>query len=227
MSEVEVEQTDPPRRALEPPRTGLYRRFFAWLLSKLQSRYGPEVDRRKERLITGLQGTVVEVGAGAGANLAYYGDDVDLLLVEPNLYLHDYLKEAAERRGLHVTVCPGTAERMEVADAVADHVVVTLVLCSVDDPAAAVAEILRVLKPGGGFVFLEHVAADRGSRLRRWQRRLRGFWRLIGDGCTLDRETWRTIESAGFERCEIEHFEADNVPIARPHISGVAVKASR
>lgn len=227
MSEVGEERSGARCGQPKPPRKGLYRRFFAWLLSKLQTRYGREVDERKQALLAGLRGTVVEVGAGAGANLGYYADGVELLLVEPNQHAHAYLRQEGERLGVRFAIRGGTAECLDVADGVADHVVVTLVLCSVDEPKAAIAEVLRVLKPGGTFVFLEHVAAPRGSRLRRWQRRLRGFWRLIGDGCTLDRETWRTIEEAGFESCRIERFEADNVPIARPHIAGIATKAAR
>lgn len=213
-----------PRRLLEPPRKGLYKRFFAWLLSRLQEHYGEEIDGRKRELFAGLHGTVVEIGAGAGANLELYPSGIELLLIEPNAHAHAYLREAGERLGRQLEVRRGTAEHMEVADGTADFVVSTLVLCSVDDQRAALREVLRVLKPGGRLVFIEHVAAPQGTRLRRWQRRLRGLWRVIGDGCTLDRETWAVIEAAGFARCEIEHFAADNLAIARPHIAGVAVK---
>ena len=104
-------------------------------------------------------------------------------------------------------------------------VVTTLVLCSVDDPEAALQEVLRVLKPGGRFIFVEHVAAPHGTTTRKWQRRLRGFWRCICDGCTLDRETWIVIEEAGFATCEIEHFEAEDAPLVKPHIAGIGMKA--
>jgi len=215
-----------PRRLLEPPRKGAYKRFFAWLLSRLQSRYGAEIDRRKRGLLTGLHGTVVEIGAGAGANLGLYPATVDLLLlIEPNAHLRPYLEREAARHGRNIEVRGGTAEHMDVADEAADFVVSTLVLCSVDDLRATLAEVLRVLKPGGRFVFVEHVAAPRGTPLRRWQGRLRRFWRLIGDGCTLDRETWDCIEQAGFGSHHIEHFEADNLAIVRPHIAGTADKA--
>lgn len=210
----------------KPPRNGLYKRFFAWLLSKLQEHYGEDIASRKRDLLSEVHGTVVEVGAGAGANLDLYPRDVRLLLVEPNAHMHAYLRRAAEETGITFELCAGTAEHMDVPDAVADFVVCTLVLCSVDHPETALREVVRVLKPGGAFLFLEHVAAPAGTELRRWQRRLRGFWRTIGDGCTLDRETWTTVEQAGFGECRIEHFEAEGLPIARPHIVGTAMKAS-
>lgn len=214
-----------PRRLLEAPRSGPYKRFFAWLLSRLQDHYGDEIEGHKRRLLTGVHGTVVEIGAGAGANLEIYPPEVDLLLVEPNAHMHPYLRRAAERAGVTFEVRGGTGERMDVADGIADFVVSTLVLCSVDDQATTLREVLRVLKPGGRFLFVEHVAAPRGTRLRRWQGRLRGVWRLVGDGCTLDRETRAAIEAAGFEDCAIEQFSVDDVALVRPHIAGVACKA--
>ena len=225
MSETPESNNAAQAGAVEPPRTGLYKRFFAWLMSKLQRHYGEQVNGRKRELLGALHGTVVEIGAGAGANFEFYPPQVRLLLIEPNDHMRPYLREMAWRHDTLFEICAGTAERLEVADASADFVVSTLVLCSVDDPQAALREVVRVLKPGGRFIFLEHVAAPHGTRMRRWQRRLRGIWRCIGDGCTLDRETWRTIEGAGFARCDIEHFEADNVAIAKPHIAGTATKA--
>ena len=216
-----------PRRPPERPRTGVYKWFFAWLLSKLQRHYGEEVDKRKKELLGALHGTVVEIGAGAGANLEFYPRDVRILLVEPNAHMRPYLDDAARKHDASFEIRAGTAERMEVADASVDFVVCTLVLCSVDDPEAALQEVVRVLKPGGRFIFLEHVAAAHGTETRKWQRRLRGFWRRICDGCTLDRETWARIEEAGFATCDVEHFEAENIPIAKPHIAGTATKAER
>ncbi len=212
-------------RGFTPARTGLYKRFFAWLLWRLQNHYGDDIEIRKRDLLRNVRGTVVEIGAGAGANLGLYPPDAQLLLVEPNAHMHGYLREEARRVGLTFEIREGAAERMNVADEAADFVVCTLALCSVDHPEAALREVVRVLKPGGAFLFLEHVAAPQGTRLRRWQRGLRGFWRTIGDGCTLDRETWAGIERAGFGDSRIEHFEAAGLRIVRPHIVGAAVKA--
>ena len=104
-----------------------------------------------------------------------------------------------------------------------DAVVSTLVLCSVSDPAAVLRGILRVLKPGGRFLFLEHVLAPPGTRLRRVQKALRPVWKLIADSCHLDRETGTTIEQAGFGQVRYEHFRLPLGPVAT-QIAGCAVK---
>lgn len=211
----------------EPPRSGLYKRFFAWLLSRLQKHYPEEIEHRKRELLAQVHGTVVEIGAGTGSNLEFYPAGVGLRLVEPNGHMHDYLREAAEERGVRVEIRGGTAEHMDVESASVDFVVCTLVLCSVDSLEATLSEVVRTLKPGGKFIFLEHVAAPTGTARRRWQRRLRRFWRTIGDGCTLDRETLTSIEQAGFADVEVEHFDTAGFPLVRSHICGVAMTASR
>jgi ubiquinone/menaquinone biosynthesis C-methylase UbiE len=105
-------------------------------------------------------------------------------------------------------------------------VVSTLVLCSVPQPEATLQEILRILKPGGRFVFIEHVAARRGTRLRAVQNLIQPVWSLVGDGCHPNRETWDTISQAGFAQTEIEHFWFPGGGPAGPHIAGTGVKAA-
>jgi ubiquinone/menaquinone biosynthesis C-methylase UbiE len=217
-------ETRAPANEFEPPGDGLYKRFFAWLVSRLQEHYGDDIDDRKRRMLAATHGRVVEIGAGAGANMRFYPPGVELLLIEPNRHMHSYLRRESERLGRPVEVRAGTAERMDVDAGSADFVVCTLVLCSVGSQEASLREALRVLKPGGRFLFLEHVAAPDGTQLRRWQRRLRWLWRRIGDGCTLDRETWVAIEAAGFAALDIEHFDSRAIPLARPHIAGTATK---
>ncbi len=216
----------PSRKKSDLPaaRGGPYKRFFAWLLSRLQNHYGEAVDGRKRQLLGELAGTVVEVGVGAGANFSFYRSDVELIAVEPNPHMYPYLRHQADKHHLSFELRAGTAESMDVENDSADFVVSTLVLCSVNDAAAALREILRVLKPGGRFVFVEHVAAPTGSRLRRWQRRLKRVWRRIGDGCEPDRETWKVIEAAGFAEVECEHFDSPGIPLVRPHIAGTATR---
>lgn len=102
-------------------------------------------------------------------------------------------------------------------------VVSTLVLCSVPNLPSTLQEILRVLKPGGRFLFIEHVAAPQGTWLRRVQSGVKPIWKAIGDGCNPDRETWVALETAGFESVNISNFFAP-VPIVSPHIIGVATK---
>lgn len=204
-------------------RTGLGARWFAWLLS-----HGERFDRdlygaRKRDLLGGLIGTVVEIGPGAGVNLGYFPAGVRWIGVEPNVHFHPRLRKKAAKLGIEAEVIGGVAERLEVPDASADAVVSTLVLCSVEDVDAALAEVRRVLKPGGTFVFIEHVAAPAGSGLRRLQRFIRPAWGVIADGCRPDRETGRLIAQAGFADVQIERFDAA-MPLAvvRPHIVGTA-----
>lgn len=164
---------------------------------------------------------VVEIGAGAGPNAPLFPAGTRWIAVEPNVHFHPHLRAAAARHGLDLEIRVGTAEALPVGDAEADAVVSTLVLCSVASPEAALAEVKRVLKPSAPFVFVEHVAAPRGSWLRWVQRAVRGPWRLVGDGCCLDRETGRRIEAAGFAGIEMERFRAP-LGLAAPHVAGVA-----
>jgi ubiquinone/menaquinone biosynthesis C-methylase UbiE len=121
-------------------------------------------------------------------------------------------------------LCEGSAERLPLEAASADAVIGTLVLCSVADVAAALREIRRVLKPGGRFVFIEHVVAPAGTWRWRLQRWVRPLWRVIADGCHPDRDTLSAIRAAGFARVEAEQFLAPAGLVA-PHIAGIAVQA--
>jgi len=200
-----------------------YQRVFAWGLSKGADAHERLIAPRKRSLLQELQGTVLEIGPGTGANLGYYQPTVRLFGVEPNPHMHPYLWREAERVGRRMELRHGTAERLDVADDSVDAVVSTLVLCSVKDQEATLGEVLRVLKPGGRFVFVEHVAAPRGTWRRRVQRAVRPVWSLLGDGCQPDRETWRVIQLAGFAQVVCDHFRL-RVPVVWPHIAGWAVK---
>jgi ubiquinone/menaquinone biosynthesis C-methylase UbiE len=135
-----------------------------------------------------------------------------------------HLRQEAGRLGMVVDLRSGTAEALPIETGTVDVVVSTLVLCSVVDPGRAVREIHRVLRPGGRFVFIEHVAAARGTMLRRVQSAIRPVWRRMGDGCHPDRTTRGVLQDIGFARLEIEDFNAP-LPIVRPHIAGLAIKA--
>jgi ubiquinone/menaquinone biosynthesis C-methylase UbiE len=137
--------------------------------------------------------------------------------------MEQHLRREAQWLGMKVELREGTAETLPAGDSSADVVICTLVLCSVVDQRQALSEVLRVLKPGGRFLFIEHVAAEPGTSLRRWQRWIKPLWRKMGDGCEPDRETRAALERAGFAKLEVEEFAAP-VPIFRPHIAGSAVK---
>jgi len=203
--------------------TGWYKRLFAWLMAQGSPGYERAVSDRKQALFANIHGDVLEIGPGTGPNLLYYPSDIHWIGIEPNPYMHSYLKKEAERLGLNINIRSGTAERIDTEDNSMDAVVSTLVLCSVPDLPATLQEILRVLKPGGRFLFIEHVAAPRGTWLRKVQSGIKPLWKVLGDGCNPDRETWVALENAGFESVNYQPFEAP-VPLVSPHIVGVATK---
>ncbi|GAA6743336.1 class I SAM-dependent methyltransferase [Thermus antranikianii] len=202
---------------------GLRARLFATLLPPLSRRHVGLSETWRKKLLGGLAGKVLEIGPGTGVNLAYLPDGVYWIGLEPNPYFHPHLRRALSLRGLSGEVLLGQVEAIPLPEESVEAVVATLVLCSVVDPRAALAEILRVLKPGGRFVFLEHVAAPRGSPLRRAQDLLCPLWGFLGDGCHPNRETLALIREAGFARVEAEAF-ALPLPLVAPHVAGVAWK---
>ena len=184
---------------------------------------------RTRRLIDDLEGeggrppVVLEVGAGAGPNAAWLPAGTRWVAIEPNVHFRPHLEDAAQRHGLDLEVVTGVAEALPLESGAADAVLSTLVLCSVEDVAQSLSEIRRVLRPGGRFVFVEHVAAPEGSALRRVQRAVRRPWGWIADGCRPDRETERAVLEAGFSHVEVERFRVPLAVVA-PHIAGVAVR---
>ncbi|KHG66617.1 methyltransferase [Thermus sp. 2.9] len=202
---------------------GLRARFFAALLPALSQGHARVSEPWRRKLLGGLAGTVLEIGPGTGVNLAYLPDGVYWIGLEPNPYFHPHLRRALSLRGLSGDVLLGQAEAIPLPEGSVEAVVATLVLCSVEDPRRALAEILRVLKPGGRFVFLEHVAAPRGSGLRWAQDLLCPLWAFLGDGCHPNRETLALIREAGFARVEAASF-ALPLPLVAPHVAGVAWK---
>ena len=211
-------------RELQPQGgSGWYKRVFAWLMAQGNTQYEKAVADRKQALFGNLDGDVLEIGPGTGPNLPYYSRNIHWIGIEPNLYMHPYLQKEALLLGLNIELSNGTAERLEVEDNSMNAVVSTLVLCSVQNLNSTLQEILRVLKTGGRFLFIEQVAAPQGTWLRRVQSGVKPIWKAIGDGCNPDRETWVALENAGFESVNISNFFAP-VPIVSPHIIGVATK---
>ena len=158
---------------------------------------------RKSKVFADLPATVVELGAGVGANLRYLPDDARLIAIEPNPYMHPRLRRAARSRGVDLEIRSVVGERIDLPDASADAVISSLVLCSVRDPQAVVAEVRRVLRPGGRFSFAEHVAAEPGTATRWTQRILRRPWAWTFEGCSCERDLASVIRSAGFTSVEL------------------------
>ena len=178
-------------------------------------------------LLRHLAGQVLEVGAGTGLNLPYYPRTLSrLVLSEPDPHMRRKLSQKA--RAQHwdqAQVLDASLERLPVADDGFDAVVGTLVLCSVPRLDHALAEIYRVLKPGGHFVFLEHVAAeDRPGRLK-WQQRVEPLWKRVSGNCHLARRTGDAILAAGFVIVDIKRESMRKAwPLVRPTIRGIALK---
>jgi SAM-dependent methyltransferase len=170
-------------------------------------------------LLGSLRGTVLELGPGAGANLPYYSLDVRLIGIEPDAGNRDQ----AARLGLRAQVLPGRAERLDLPDGSIDAAVATFVLCSVDDPTAALAELYRVLRPGGRYVFAEHVAAPAGTWLRRGQNAWTRVTGAFGTQCRLNRDSLPTIQRAGFHIVDLHRYvQPGPLGTALPHITGAA-----
>ncbi|MGB7413059.1 MAG: class I SAM-dependent methyltransferase [Thermosynechococcaceae cyanobacterium] len=202
-----------------------FKRFFAWAMATAAAEYEDAIASRKQSLFQNLQGTVLEIGPGAGVNLRYLKLENTWIGLEPNPYMHPYLRQKAEQLGLTIDLRTHTIGAAGIANDSIDTVISTLVLCSVPNLDATLAEILRVLKPGGTFLFIEHVAAPSGPLLHQIQTGIRPLWTRIGDGCCPDRNIGQTIEQAGFTTVTQDAFDGP-VPIAivKPHIIGVATK---
>lgn len=200
----------------------IFARMFHRMSRVAEAKGGAE---HRRKLLEGLSGTVIEIGAGNGLNFGHYPATVErVVAVEPESYLRDRAREAAQRAAVPISVVAGVAERLPQEDQSFDAAVVSLVLCSVRDQPAALGEAFRVLRPGGELRFYEHVLADT-PRLARFQQQLDHVWPLVGGGCHTSRDTARAITDAGFV---IEHRDRFRFapllltkPVA-PHILGVA-----
>jgi ubiquinone/menaquinone biosynthesis C-methylase UbiE len=179
--------------------------------------------QRRDRQVAELRGDVLEVGAGTGLNLPRYRSADLLVALEPHRTYSQRLRARAGAAHVPVEVVAGTAEELPFADESFDNVVTTLSLCSVGDLDVALAEIRRVLRPGGALHFLEHVRGEGATA--RWQDRLTPIQRRIADGCHLNRDTAAAILQAGFEITELERFAMPaGASVIKPAIQGTALR---
>jgi len=162
------------------------------------------VRERRATLIPRAEGTVLEVGVGSGLNLPYYSAAVQGIYgVDPSAELLAIARARTHGIAIPVQLICQSAERLPFSDASINTVVTTWTLCSIADPAAALREMRRVLKPGGQLLFVEHGFSP-DPRVAAWQRRLTPVWKRIAGGCHLDRRIEALIKAAGFEIVELQ-----------------------
>jgi len=171
---------------------------------------------------------VVELGMGSFPNAPYYQASrapLDIVGVDPNDSMAFFAKQSAApllKAGSSVRVTHGVGEALPFADSTADAVVCTLTLCSVPSPELALAEVRRVLKPGGQFLFLEHVLSETDPNLAAAQQKLNPKQVARADGCNLNRRTLETIRAAGFASVDAKYFELSDFLYLNPTVAGIA-----
>jgi ubiquinone/menaquinone biosynthesis C-methylase UbiE len=178
---------------------------------------------KRRALLARARGCKLEIGAGTGLNVELYPDSVSaLVLAEPDAHMRRQLEKKLAALGRRAEVVDAVAERLPLPEASIDTAVATLVFCTIPDPAAALAEIVRVLKPEGRLLFLEHVRAS-DPKVARWQDRLERPWGWFGRGCHPNRDTLATIEASALEVTYVEREHMPKAPpIVRPLIVGEA-----
>jgi ubiquinone/menaquinone biosynthesis C-methylase UbiE len=206
----------------EHTRHPVFARVYAKVAEIGERRGGAE---HRQRLLAGLSGRVIEIGAGSGANFAHYPTTVsEVIAVEPERYLRERAQQAAAYTPVPVSVLEGGADLLPGEDGSFDAGVAALVLCTVPDQGSALAELYRVIRPGGELRFYEHVVGHSKfeSRFQRFADAT--FWPHVAGGCHLARDTTAGIEQAGFQIETCERFPFSPAPFLPPdpHILGTA-----
>jgi SAM-dependent methyltransferase len=216
---VKADPGSAPDEAVDHP---LFARLYLRMASGRKA-HGEDEYRRK--LVAGLSGRVIEVGAGNGLNFPFYPAAVDrVLAVEPEPLLRAAATKNATEVPVPVEVIDGVSGRLPADQGSFDAGVASLVLCSVPDQQRALEEFRRVIRPGGELRFYEHVVATRAVAARLQRLADAVFWPRVGGGCHLSRDTGAAIERAGFAVESIERFSfTPGAPVPPlPHILGVA-----
>lgn len=180
----------------------LYARYILPSLLDLGMR-SAEATRFREQVVPGARGVVLEIGVGSGLNLRFYPAHVDRVLAidsSPELLL--MARKRSSAAAIRIDLVEASAEALPLKSTSIDTAVMTFTLCSIADPARALAEIRRVLKPSGELRFAEHGLAPDAS-VQRWQHRLNPLWRRVAGGCNLDRKMDALIASSGFRIVEL------------------------
>jgi ubiquinone/menaquinone biosynthesis C-methylase UbiE len=203
---------------------GLYSRvLFPWAMNWLMS--GDLFDSERKKVLAKVSGEVLEIGFGSGLNLPHYPASLSqLTAIDPNSGMRRYAEPRIAKSPITVVRYELSGESLPMADACFDTVVCTWTLCSIEDVERALAEVYRVLKPGGRFVFLEHGLSDEPG-VQQWQHRLNPIQKVIGDGCNLNRNIRGLVEQVGFSSLEVENFYLDRTPRLLGYMyRGIAIK---
>jgi ubiquinone/menaquinone biosynthesis C-methylase UbiE len=206
----------------------LWGRIFAACYDRLMAASEKATLRaHRQSLLAGASGRVLEIGAGTGANLPFYGEGVEeLVMTEPETPMARRLERRLQEQQRPAQLVLTGAQELPFEDGRFDVAVATLVLCTVNDLTRTLAEVRRVLKPDGRLLFIEHVRSDE-PRLARWQDRLNGVQQAIGPGCNCNRPTVEAIEGAGVRVTALERDKFGKAPpIVRPLVVGTAVPTS-
>ncbi len=199
-------------------------RFNAWFFAALDGYMHWKYADIKSRLFEQAPPVVVELGPGSGANLRYLPRGSRLIAIEPNRHMHPVLRRRATQCGIDLDLRELAGEKLDLPSASVDFVFSSLVLCSVEKPEQVIAEVRRVLRPGGRFSCVEHVAAPVGSGIHGLQRLIKRPWKWVFEGCDLCRDTGATLRSSGFAQVDVQPLVLPTifVPI-RHQITAVCV----
>lgn len=207
---------------------GLWNRIFAALYDRMMGEAEKAgLSAHREALLARAEGRVLEIGGGTGANLPFYRSAVaELVVTEPEEPMIRRLQPKLHGYRIPTRVLRAPAEQLPLEEGSFDCAVTTLVLCTVAQPDRALAEIRRLLRPGGRLLFLEHVRSE-DPKLARWQDRLTGIWSVVGCGCQCNRRTVETIQAAGFAVSDLRHEDFPKAaPLVRPLVIGTAARPS-
>ncbi|XP_060108377.1 N6-adenosine-methyltransferase TMT1A-like [Heteronotia binoei] len=212
------------------------KKAFPHLMARIAVFYNKMMFAKKKELFSNLKDfagpsgvlTLLEIGAGSGSNFEFYPARCQLICNDNNDNFSKFLVKTLSQHPhlqLERHVIAPAEDMPQIPNSSVDVVVCTLVLCSVESTERVLKEALRVLRPGGAFYFMEHVAAAPFSWDLFWQQIYDPVWQILFDGCHLARETWRDLEKAGFSELKLWHTRA---PLkwhpTQPHIIGYAVK---
>jgi ubiquinone/menaquinone biosynthesis C-methylase UbiE len=202
---------------------GIYRRYVIPRITDLAMR-NKAVSLERARFVPLAVGTVLEVGGGSARNLPFYGKSVERLVVlEPSRELWSLGSARVGAAPFPVEFVPASAEAIPAPDRSFDSVVMTWTLCTIADPAAALSEICRVLKPTGRMIFVEHgKAADAG--VATWQDRLNPLWRPVAGGCNMNRPIAALIAASGLIVDELETGYAPGPRVLSYLYKGIATR---